>query len=212
MNFKKYFGWAALIFSSNVFAQSSSSQLGNVNIGSMFANFSGASIAFMTVVWGVSFLTGIFVTILAIVKLREYAESGGYGRGPRPAGIVLMLIAGTLMIVLPSSISIVTQTMGLGPNSATHILSVSSSGSTQLDQSIRGVLLFIQLIGHIAFFRGLLVLKDLGEAKSQQATFGKALIYLIAGAAAINIQLTVHLLANTVAPGLSLPSGLSGLP
>jgi hypothetical protein len=174
------------------------------SIGTMFANFSETSTVLMDLVVGVAFVVGIFVSILSLLKFKEYAESGGRVKLHTP---IALMIIGACMVALPGMINTATETLALGANTGKSLLSTPTGGggaTAAMGAAIAGVLLFIKLIGHIAFFRGFLLLKQLSEG-NQNATIGRALTHIAGGAFAININATASFLAATFAPGLPLP-------
>ncbi len=69
-------------------------------------------------------------------------------------------------------------------------------GGEEFDQAIKAVMMFVQLIGAIAFFRGLLILKAMGENKD--GAMGRALGHILGGAAALNVSWSVAVLAQTL--------------
>ena len=193
---KRQFSVLALsLFSSPVFAQ------GVPGIGQMFANFASASVALTKLTAFISFFAGVYFLILALVKLKAYAESGG--RDVKPSTILMIFLVSILMIVYPTTINITTHTLALGDN-AGSLMSTAGTGGQDVNSAINGVILFIQLVGHIGFLRGLFMLKSVGEG-SRDATIGRALIFLVAGAFAINLRITVAIFGATLAPGMSLP-------
>ena len=98
--------------------------------------------------------------------------------------------------------------MALGAATGTELSRVPSGGGAPgAAAALEGVLLFVKMIGHIAFLRGFLILKGVAEG-SQNQTVGKALTHILGGAAAININATVEILANSFAPGLAGGIGL----
>lgn len=119
-----------------------------------------------------------------------------------------MAVIGAALIAMPAWIDTMTQTMSLGTNTGTQLLSQAGSSSIPgMGDAMNGILLFVKLLGHLAFFRGLLILKDYGSDK-QGAGLGRGLTHLFGGAAAINIEATTALLASTFFTGISLPGGL----
>lgn len=179
-----------------------------VNIGEMFSNSSDTWVAGMKLARGISFIAGIILSCAALFRLKEEASSHNHQRHGVKAPIMLFCV-GAFLITLPGTIDTATQTLSLGDNSATELLSRThtDTGEQQVEDAINGVLLFVKLIGHIAFIRGFFLLKDYGNGKD--GTFGRALTHIIGGAMAINIETTVGILAATFLPGLSL-TGFSG--
>ena len=171
------------------------------SIDQMFANFSEASIALMRLVRWTALPIGLFISFVALLRFKEYTESGGRIKLSTP--IFLALIGATL-IAFPVATDVATETLSLGPASGTSLSRVPSGGGAPgVAAALQGVLLFVKLVGHIAFFRGFLLLKGVAEG-NQQATIGRALTHIFGGAAAINIDTTVEMLVNTFAPGMGL--------
>ena len=56
--------------------------------------------------------------------------------------------------------------------------------------------MFVQLLGVIAFVRGLLILKSIGENKD--GALGRAMTHIFGGAAAMNISWAITMLANSI--------------
>lgn len=164
---------------------------------SMFENFSTASERLMDLVVGSAFVIGIIITAIGLMKFREYSDSNGRMKLTAPLGLVAV---GTMLVIMPGMIDTATETLSLGANSGKSVLSQGGGGGSDavaaMSGAIQGILLFVKLLGHIAFFRGLLILKSVSEGNSQ-ATIGRALTHLFGGAAAININATAELLSNT---------------
>ncbi|MDN7857983.1 hypothetical protein QZM81_19450 [Burkholderia cepacia] len=174
------------------------------SIATMFANASTTWVALINLVVGASFLSGLFISCVALLKLKD--ASGGHTALKTP---LWMAVIGAALIAMPAWIDTMTQTMSLGTNTGTQLLSEASSSSSLagVSDAMNSVLLFVKLLGHIAFFRGLLMLKDYGSDK-QGVGLGRGLTHLFGGAAAININATVSMLAATFLTGITLPGGL----
>lgn len=136
-------------------------------------------------------VAGLFLIMRAIFMLPQLEQ----GR-VEPGKIWWLLLSGMVLWALLPFISTVMQTQGM-PSLNTNILSKAySNGGTSFDQTIDSVLTFVTMIGLIAFIRGTLILKALGENKD--GAMGRALTHIFAGAAAMNIQWTVAVLATTI--------------
>lgn len=171
------------------------------DIAQMFANFSESSVALMNMVRWAAFLIGIIISSIAIMKFKEHSESGGRVKLGTP---IFLTVIGACLLAFPGSVSTVTETLALGSNSATELTRVPDGGGVPgMAAALAGILLFIKLIGHIAFVRGFLLLKNLAEGQ-QGAGLGRALTHIFGGAMAININATVGILAATFAPGMDL--------
>ncbi len=172
------------------------------NIAQMFSNFSSASVSLMNLAVGIAFVMGLFVTGIGIITLRRYVDEQGRMSLAKPFAIIFV---GAALVALPGFIDTATNTLGLGSNTGTQLLSQPNLGSSVpgMDQAIAGVLLFVKLLGHVAFIRGFFLLKRLGEG-DQQASLSRAMTHILGGAMAININATIGMLGATFAPGMSL--------
>lgn len=181
------------------FAQSAPS------LDQMFINFKDSSIAVMQLMRWLALPLGLFISGLALIRLKEYSEGGGRTKLSTP---ILLAVIGATLISFPIATNIATETMALGAATGTELSRVPSAGGAPgAAAALEGVLLFVKMIGHIAFLRGFLILKGVAEGNQNQ-TVGKALTHILGGAAAININATVEILANSFAPGLAGGIGL----
>lgn len=188
-------GCCLLALPSVAFAQQAPS------IDTMFANFSESSIALMNLVRWSALPIGLFISGLALIRLKEYSESGGRIKLSTP---IFLAVIGATLIAFPVATNIATETMALGAATGTQLSRVPSGGGAPgVAAALEGVLLFVKLVGHIAFLRGFLILKGVAEGHQGQ-TVGRALTHIFGGAAAINIDTTIEFLANTFAPGMGL--------
>ena len=173
------------------------------NIATMFANGEASWMAIMKLVGASSFVIGIIICGMALFKLREVNDGRATIKTP-----IMWTIVGAAMISLPSSIGTIATTLTNQGYHGTGLLSSinDTSGIPGVAEALSGVLVFVQLLGHIAFVRGLFLLKDAGAGK--EGTLGRGLTHLFGGAAAINIQTTVGILARTFFKGVTMPMGI----
>jgi len=172
------------------------------SLDTMFANFADSSVKLMNLVRWMGLPIGLYISGLALIRLKEYAESGSRTKLSTP---ILLMVIGAMLISFPLTANIATQTLALGDSTGNALSQVPSGGggAPGVAAALAGVLLFVKLVGHIAFFRGFLILKGVAEGQ-QGAGIGRALTHIFGGAAAININATIDILANTFAPGMGL--------
>jgi hypothetical protein len=177
------------------------------NLAQMFANFGGSAVSLINLAVGSAFVIGLCITGVGLMRLKKYSENNGQMSISQP---LIILFVGMALVATPGFIDTATETLSLGTNTGTSVLAVNVAGSSVpgMDAAIQGVLLFVKLVGHLAFIRGFLILKDVGEGKGH-ATMGRALTHIFGGAAAININATIAMLGATFAPGMDL-GGLGG--
>lgn len=168
------------------------------NLGSMFANFTASAIAITDLVKYSVNIIGLYLLVAAVFKFIKNSQDPREGiKAP-----LIMAACGIGIFALTDTISIVSQTMQLG-NGPGSILAPSGGGiDAATSAAIEGVITFVRLLGYIAFIRGWLFLVDYGNGKVD-GTMSRGLVHIGGGIAAINLNLTVKIIANTLAPGLS---------
>lgn len=197
-NYRAFFFMAALLLlATPAYAQQMPS------VDQMFANFNDASTSLIDLVVNGGMVLGIFLGIFSLLKFKEYNESGGRMKLSTPLGLT---VVSALLIALPGTINLATETLSLGANTGKDLLSDPSGGSgatAAMGAGLKGVLLFIKLVGHIAIVRGLLVLKRMADGQNEG--MGHAITWILGGAFAVNINATASILVNTFAPGMNVP-------
>ena len=165
-------------------------------VDEMFANFSDSAIAIFNLVMRVSVLLGILLAGKAALSFKEYSESGGRTSLKTP---VTILAVAVFLFSIPTTMGVATQTLALGGFAGPNVMSEAPSGGglPGANAAIRGVLLFVKLVGIIAAVRGFLIFKKVGEGNSQQGV-GAGLTHVLGGAAAVNIEATYNMLKASV--------------
>lgn len=185
---------AGLLFStSSAYAQ-------GTNIASMFANFVGSLNQILDLVQYSGYLIGIFLVMGSVYKLAQLGQGQGQITIKTP---LVMFFVGVAIFALTGSVAIMTQTMAMGAGPGELLAPATAGMDATMAQALQGVLLFIRLVGYIAFIRGFLLLNQYGQGKD--GALGKGLIHIFGGIAAINITITAKILGNTFAPGVPLP-------
>ena len=72
------------------------------------------------------------------------------------------------------------------------------TGSSSTDALVSSVVLIMQVVGVIAFIRGILLLNSAGGHNAQPGSVGKGLTFIVGGLMAINIYGTWQMLVNTL--------------
>ncbi len=141
-------------------------------------------------IYVIAWLTGAAMMIIGISLAAQRADQGP-GRGGW-GGPVTCLVAGAALLALPTLLD--TLTRSLFPQdewsavtvsifaTAPHLTQVFEEQVTQ--ETIVAILQFVQLVGILAVFRGILLLN---AAVDRRATVGAGLTHLAGGALAINI-------------------------
>jgi len=163
------------------------------NLAEMFKAFSTNVPAMMKMVSFGAICAGAFLILRAILLLPQVEQGRAEG-----SKVLWILISGIgLWSILPM-ITISMNTVGMSGGNAVSLINTkySQAQDSSIDGAIAAAMVFVQLLGLIAFVRGTLILKALGENKD--GAMGRAMTHIFGGAAAINIAWTVKLLAVSI--------------
>lgn len=148
---------------------------------------------------GFAYLSGILLLITAIVRLTKTAQEGP--KGPTGLGTVMTFVASGALFSVGQMIGVFSSSI-FGTNVVNTYASISTSVLPASDAEIvapviESLMIFIMIVGYIAFIRGWFVLKAFADG-SQQATLAQALTFLVGGTLAINLGDLVNALQQTV--------------
>lgn len=143
-----------------------------------------------TIMENISIIMGVLFVLLALFKFKKHGESRTMmSQQHTMAEPLLMLIAGTMLLVLPTFLG----SMLLAFWGTASPLGYPG-GSTGYSSLIKPIILFVRIVGVAAFIRGIVLLSRSGGQQSQHGTFGKAMIHIFAGILCVHILGTVELL------------------
>lgn len=168
----------------------------SVNAATMVQNIADAVPSLMRLVTAFAFVTGMFLVFKSILGLKQYGESRTMMSSQHELkGPLILMMAGAALLYLPGAVNSGLTTFWTSPNPYAYQTDVSDQWSVLVNDCY----LVIQLIGTIAFIRGLLIMSHLGGHSNQPGTFGKAMAHLIGGIFCINIYDFVHTIWTTLA-------------
>jgi hypothetical protein len=184
----KVFGLlAALLFASDALA-------GTTTALSMLLSFGDSIPGLWILAQAITYIVALALFGIAMYKLKRIAERKSQ---EGVASVALMLLAATGMLYLASSID----TFMVSLFSSTSILEYTSSSilDAQGIQAARVVIGFVNLIGLIAFARGLYGLKLIGEGRgNRENTAQRSIVLLVGGTLCLNIVSFAQILQNTL--------------
>lgn len=147
-----------------------------------------------------TYIAGFGLLLVGISRLTKRMEEGP--RGPGGAGTIMTFVAsGALFSFANSAGAFLTSIFG--DNQLMTNLNISddiiSAGNDRdrIEKVVEGLMLFIMLVGYIAFIRGWFVLKAFADGQSG-ATMAQGLTFLLGGTLAINMGQVVNVLQETV--------------
>lgn len=179
------------LFPLMAFADNGSS---SINVDQMLANIAEQVPYLMEFVSSLAYLIGFYLMFSAVYKLRAYGELRTMSsmqsdlRGP-----MITLAVGAALIFLPTAIDVGLTTV-FGSDS---IISYEPDSSSW-DQLAETLILIVQLVGAVAFVRGLIQFNRLGAGQAQPGMFGKALAHVIGGIIALNIVGATQIIFSTL--------------
>lgn len=196
MNLKKIMAFVGFMLLATTSAHAQS-----VTIGSMFANFQDSALAIIKLIQSASYVIGLFLVAGSIFKFIQMSQSPQVTlKMP-----LIMFFSGIGIFALTGSISVASQTLAMGSGPGSILLPSSSGLNAATSAAMLGVLTFMRMVGYLAFLRGWLILNQYGQGTSQHAGLGRALTHIGGGVALINITVAAKIIANTIAPGLTMP-------
>ena len=136
---------------------------------------------------------GAFLIFRAILLLPQAQQGRVEG-----SKIFWLMISGIGLWSLLPMITMAMGSLGMTNTNSANLLTAkySQAQGGGFDGTIAAVLTFVQFLGLIAFVRGMLILKALGEHK--EGAMGRALTHIGGGSAAMNISWFVGVLARSI--------------
>jgi len=182
---------------------------------SQASDLSGMFVAFSHSITAISKLVSIgakLAGLLLMMKVLFMLPQVEQGR-EMPSKVIWTLISGVGLWAMPGMFDAITGTMG-AISSTDHPNPLMSGyeaapGGAGFDDAVKAILMFIQLLGIIAFVRGMLILKAIGENKD--GVMGRALTHIFGGAAAMNIYWAITMLGKTIGASTMICGVLTGV-
>lgn len=154
------------------------------NVATMIENIAETVPSLMLFTTALSYVIGFYFVFHALLLFKKFAEQRTQMSGEaKMAGPLLYLFVGAALIYLPSAVRSGMTTFWVAPHPYGY-----ETGSTDAWAIFIGACFnIIQLIGVIAFIRGLVILAHVGTGGGQQATVGRAAAHIIGGIFCIDI-------------------------
>lgn len=160
----------------------------------MIVNLAATMPSLLKMFTAAAYVMGYLLVLRGVYKLKEYGESRSMMASQTNIwGPIMTLVTGSTLIYFVSAYQIGLQTLFLDPSP----LAYSGSGDST-DVLVQSVVTIMQVIGVVAFIRGLLLLNSAGGHGAQPGTVGKGLTFIVGGLLAINMYGTWQVLINTL--------------
>lgn len=182
---------AALLYSLPAAAETPT--VTSLSAETMLANIATQIPQLMRLATAIGYVLGMLFIVIGIMKLKQYGESRTMmSQGHSLLGPIMYLVSGTLLMYLPTSVEIGMSTFWSTPNPYGYI-----EQTDQWSTFLNDCLLIIQLIGTIAFIRGLTMLSHVGQ-QGQPGQTNKAITFIISGILCINMYQFLQIIFATL--------------
>ncbi len=171
----------------------------HINAATMITNLGKSIPNLMELVTAIAYVMGFFFVINGLFHLKKYGEQRSQSSGDASLkGPLLYLFVSAALIYLPTTIRTGFNTFWTEPMPYAYDTDKKDAWSALITASY----MIIQLIGVIAFIRGLVMLTSLGgHGGQQQGGLSKALAHIIGGILCIDLYDFLQTVLNTLALG-----------
>lgn len=183
------------IFSGFILMQSSAYAIIDVSV--MLQNFAETIPDLMRLVTAFAYVLGFYFIIHGVMLFRKFAEQRTmYSSDAALKGPMLFIFVGAALIYLPTAVRTGFTTFWTNPMPYAYLEKKSSQWADFYVACFR----VIELVGVIAFIRGLVMLTTL-SGHSQQGTFSKGISYIIGGILCIDLYDFLQMIWSTFGLG-----------
>lgn len=146
-----------------------------------------------------AFITGLALILVGISRLIKTAQEGP--RGPTGMGTLFTFVAGMALMAIGQSMGNFTVSI-FGSGTMKSYATFTAAGLTpaeeqQLRNVIGSVLMFVSLVGFIAFMRGLFIMKLVADG-NQNHSITQALTFMVGGALAVNLGSVINAVQDSI--------------
>jgi hypothetical protein len=148
-----------------------------------------------------SFILGLALILVGISRLIKTAQEGP--RGPTGMGTLFTFIAGMMLMALGQSMGTFSASLfgdGQMQNYAQfsgYVQTALGGNEDQLRAVIGSLLMFVSLVGFIAFLRGIYIMKLVADG-NQNHSITQSLTFMIGGALAFNLGRVINMLQQSL--------------
>lgn len=148
------------------------------NVADMIVNIAKTVPQLMYFTTALAYVFGFWFIFHGLLLLKKYGMQRTQMSGDASLTPPLLnIFVGAALIYLPSSVQSGMSTFWTNPNPYGY----DTTSSEEWDTFVGACFMIIQLVGVIAFMRGLMMLTKLGQGGGQQAGFGRAAAHIVGG-------------------------------
>lgn len=184
-----------LFWSLAAFAQSSPVNVTSLSAQTMLENLAEQIPYLMQMVTAISYVMGMYFIIMGVIRLKHVGESRTMMSQEHGfTGPIVLLVVGSMLLYIPTAVQVGLSTFWADPNPYGY----TENQSDQWSAFINDIYIIVQLVGTIAFIRGLVILTHLSEGRAQPGTVSRAITHLVGGIFCINIYQTIQVVLVTL--------------
>lgn len=181
---------------SGLFFSNSAQAAVTADVATMLLNFSKTVPNLMQMVTAFAYVMGFFFIIRGIMELKQFGEARSMMSHEHSLVKPLLTITvGALLLYLPASVQTGLSTFWADPSPYGY---VSSSTNDSWSEVTSAAFMVIQLIGTVAFIKGLIMLTHLHGHGGQPGGFSKAMAHIVAGILCINLYQFLQTVFDTL--------------
>lgn len=177
-------------------AASSANAASAPDVATMLINFSEAVPNLMRLVTALAYVMGFFFIMKGIMSLKQFGEQRSTSSSSHEHSLakpLMIITVGALLLYLPASVQTGLSTFWTSPNPYGYLPSSDNNWLSLIDS----VFMVIQLVGVIAFMRGLVKLTHT-TGHGQPGEFAKAMAFIISGILCINMYQFLQTIFTTL--------------
>jgi intracellular multiplication protein IcmC len=187
---------------SNTISGSAGGISGSINLTQAYENLIVTSNSLELLIIATAYTMGFFMMFRGIAMYRAFGQHiTQMSRNGELAGPVVYIFVGAMLIYLPSIIDVALQTSFAQGTDELTALKASAFNQTNngVDWGKVAILVnrYAQIIGLVAFVRGLYLVSKSGDPGVQPGTITRGIVHFVAGVLLINIGATYEILAYT---------------
>ena len=177
----------------------------DANLGTILFNLQRSLADVWGMLTGACWMFGVILIVIGVMKLKKYGQMTVFMMAQADfVGPMARIMIGTLFLYTPWSVDIFLNSLWGGgvnlPNGQQlgTVQGYISDGSLSYEAMMGPVFSMVQVIGLVAFIRGMIKLTKVGEQGMQPGTIPSAMMLLFGGVMAINIVGTIDMLHATL--------------
>lgn len=151
---------------------------------------------------GFSFIGGLALILIGISRLTKTMNEGA--RGPAGIGTIMTFLSGGALMQLSNMVGAFSSSL-FGDEKMSNYAVLSApvnaalgvAAAGQVISTVEALMLFVSIVGYIAFIRGWFVLKAVADG-SQGVSMAQGLTFLFGGSLAINLGDLINTIQSTL--------------